>query len=144
VLEKKRPRPTSVRTPANIEAVHVALTWSPSKSTRRASAELGISRQSLQRILHPNLHLFPYKMTVLHKRTAVILHSRLCLHLPTGTLPADVHHIPHHLTYWIWSTTKLLIIHFSPTCYFLQLSPTSGNLNLQHRQPVFFLESEIS
>jgi len=67
VLEKKRPRPASVHTPANIEAVRVALTQSPSKSTRRASAELGISRRSLQTILHSDLHLFPYKMAVLHK-----------------------------------------------------------------------------
>ena len=52
VLEKKRPRPVSVRTPANIEAVSVALTRSPSKSTRRASAELGMSCRSMQRILH--------------------------------------------------------------------------------------------
>ena len=77
VLEKKRLHPTSVRTPANIEAVRVALTQSPSKSTRRASAELGISRRSLQRILHSNLHLFPYKMTVLHKLTAIDKERRL-------------------------------------------------------------------
>jgi len=63
LLEKKRPRPASVHTPANIEAVHVALTQSPSGSTRRASAELGIFQRSLQRILHSDLHLFPYKMT---------------------------------------------------------------------------------
>ena len=61
VLEKKWPHPASVHIPANIEAVRVALTRSPSKSTRRASAELGISRRSLQRILHSDLHLFPYK-----------------------------------------------------------------------------------
>ena len=77
VLEKKRPRLASVRTPANIEAVHVALTQSPSKSTRRASAELGISRRSLQRILHSDLHLFPYKMTILHKLTATDKERRL-------------------------------------------------------------------
>ena len=40
VSEKQRPRPASVRTPADIEAVHVALTRSLSKSTSRASAEL--------------------------------------------------------------------------------------------------------
>jgi len=40
VLEKKRLHPASVCTPANIEAVRVALTRSPSKSRRRASAEL--------------------------------------------------------------------------------------------------------
>ena len=76
VLEKKRPRPASVRTPANIEAVRVALTRSPRKSTRRASAEL-ISRGSLQKILHSDLHLFPYKVTVLHKLTAIDKERRL-------------------------------------------------------------------
>ena len=77
VLEKKRPRYASVRTPANIEAVRVALVRSPSKSTRRASAELGISRRSLQTILHSDLHLFPYKITVMHKLTAVDKEQRL-------------------------------------------------------------------
>ena len=77
VLEKKRLCPASVRTPANFEAVHMALTRSPSKSTRRASAELGISRRSLQRILHSDLHLFPYKMTVLHKLTTIDKERRL-------------------------------------------------------------------
>jgi len=61
----------------NIEAVRMALTRSPSKSTRRASAELGISHRSLQRILHSDLHLFPYKMTVLHKLTATDKERRL-------------------------------------------------------------------
>jgi hypothetical protein len=88
---KKRPRPTSVRTAANIEAVRVALTRSPSKSTRRASVELGISRRSLQRILHSDLHLFPHKTTVLHKLTAIdnqwydISCATLCLKLCTFT-----------------------------------------------------------
>jgi len=77
VLEKKRPRYASVRTPANIEAVRVALVRSPSKSTRRASAELGISRRSLQTILHSDLHLFPYKVTIMHKLTAVDKEQRL-------------------------------------------------------------------
>ena len=77
VLEKKRPLPASVRTPANIEAVRVALTRIPSKSTRGASVELGISRRLLQRILHSDLHLFPYKMTVLHKLTVIDKERRL-------------------------------------------------------------------
>jgi len=77
VLEKKRPRPTSVHTPANIEVVCVALTRSPSKSTSRASAELAISPRSLQRILHSDLHLFPYKMTVSHKLMAIDKERRL-------------------------------------------------------------------
>jgi hypothetical protein len=77
VLEKKWPRPSSVHTPANIEAVCVALIRSPSKSTRRASAELGISRRSLQRIIHSDLHLYLYKITVMHKLTAIDKELRL-------------------------------------------------------------------
>lgn len=77
VLERKRQHVPTVRSPQNIEAVRVALTRSPSKSTRRASAELGISRRSLQRILHSDLHLFPYKMTVMHKLTARDMERRL-------------------------------------------------------------------
>ena len=81
VSEKKRPCPASVRTPANIEAVGVALIRSPSKSTRSTSAELGISRRSPQRILHSDLHLFPYKITVMHKIKAIDKEWRLQLAL---------------------------------------------------------------
>jgi len=77
VLEMKRPRPASVRTPANIEAVHMALIRSTSKSTRRASTELGISRWSLQRILHSDLHIFPYNITIMHKLMAIDKEQRL-------------------------------------------------------------------
>jgi len=50
---------------------------SPGKSTRKAAAELGISRRSVQRILKNDLHLFPYKITVLHGLTARDKQSRL-------------------------------------------------------------------
>ncbi|KDR23683.1 hypothetical protein L798_11158 [Zootermopsis nevadensis] len=66
VLEPKRRRVSQVRSPENVEAVRVTMERSPTKSTRRAEAELGISGRSIQRILHSDLHLFPYKMTVLH------------------------------------------------------------------------------
>ncbi|PSN40814.1 hypothetical protein C0J52_21983 [Blattella germanica] len=66
-LEKKRQRAATVRTPENIESVRVALTRSPGESTLRASAELNISWRSLQRILHADLKLFPYKIAVVHK-----------------------------------------------------------------------------
>jgi AraC-like DNA-binding protein len=56
-----------VRSPENIDAVKVALQRNPSESTRRAAAELGISRRSLQRILKSDLNMCPYKMTVLPK-----------------------------------------------------------------------------
>jgi hypothetical protein len=44
VLERKRCWPSSVHSPENIDAVRVALQRSPSKSTRRAAAQLGIFR----------------------------------------------------------------------------------------------------
>ncbi|PSN30440.1 hypothetical protein C0J52_25520 [Blattella germanica] len=47
-----------------ITALRVTLTQSPGKSTRQASAELNISCHSLQRILHVDLKLFPYELTV--------------------------------------------------------------------------------
>ena len=70
LLEPKRPRVSTVRTPENIEAVRVAMTRSPSKSTRTLSRQLGIRRSSIQNILHKDLHLFPYKITMAHKLQA--------------------------------------------------------------------------
>jgi hypothetical protein len=67
VLERKRPRAPSVRTLENMEVLRVAMQRSPSKSTRTASVELGISQPSVQRILHSDLHMFPYNITVMHK-----------------------------------------------------------------------------
>jgi hypothetical protein len=65
--EEKRPRVGAVRTPDKVEALCVATQRIPRKSTGRAPRELGISRRSIQRILHSDLKLFPYKMFVLHK-----------------------------------------------------------------------------
>jgi hypothetical protein len=48
VLERKRRWSSSVRSPENIDDVRVALQRSPSKSTKKAAAQLGISRQSVQ------------------------------------------------------------------------------------------------
>jgi hypothetical protein len=50
-----------------MEALKVAIQRSPSKSMTTASAELGISWRSVQRILYSGLHMFPYKITVMHK-----------------------------------------------------------------------------
>jgi hypothetical protein len=69
VLERKHHQPSSVCSLENTDGVRVALQRSPSKSTRKAAAQLGISRQSLQRILKSDLNLYPYKMTVLPKLT---------------------------------------------------------------------------
>jgi hypothetical protein len=60
VLERKHRWPSSVRSPENTDAVRVALQRSSSKSTRKAAAQLGISRCSVQQILK-NLNLYPLK-----------------------------------------------------------------------------------
>jgi hypothetical protein len=52
-----------------MDAARVMLQISPSKSTRKASAQLGISRPLVQQILKSDLSLYPYKMTVLPKLT---------------------------------------------------------------------------
>jgi hypothetical protein len=69
VLEMKCRRISSVRFPENIDDVRVALQRSPSKSTRKSTAELGISRRSVQRILKIDLSLYSYKKAVLPKFT---------------------------------------------------------------------------
>jgi hypothetical protein len=60
---------SSVCSPDNTDIVQVEVQISPSKSTRKAAAQLGISRQLVQRILKSELNLYPYKMTVLPKLT---------------------------------------------------------------------------
>jgi hypothetical protein len=77
VLEWKRHRPLSVRSLENIDAVRVVLQRSPSKSTRKAAAELGISRPLVQQILKSDFSLYPYKMTVLPKLTVQNKHQRM-------------------------------------------------------------------
>ena len=69
LLESKRPRTAHVRSPENIAVLRVAIQRSPNKSTRQAAREMGISRRSVQRILHSDLKRFPYKITVLQKLT---------------------------------------------------------------------------
>jgi hypothetical protein len=54
----------------------VALQRSTSKSTRKAAAQLGISRWSVQRILKGYLNLHPRKMRVLPKLTGQDKHQR--------------------------------------------------------------------
>lgn len=49
VLKSKLKRPVSVRTPQNVGAVRAVLLRSLVKLTRKAAAELGIYRRSVQR-----------------------------------------------------------------------------------------------
>jgi hypothetical protein len=46
--------------------VREAIERSPHRSARRHSASLGLSEASIQRILHKDLHFFPYKIQVTH------------------------------------------------------------------------------
>jgi hypothetical protein len=48
-LESKRHRPSSMRSPENTDAVRVALQRSPSKSTRKAAAQLGIGATNIEK-----------------------------------------------------------------------------------------------
>jgi hypothetical protein len=64
VNEEKQPWAPAVRSPENVEALRVAMQRSPGKSTRKPSRELGISLLSIQRILHSDPKLFPYKISV--------------------------------------------------------------------------------
>ena len=63
VADSPKPGPSSfVTTSKNIEAVRVSVAKSPGTSIRRRSQELQISPNALWRILHKELHLFPYKV----------------------------------------------------------------------------------
>jgi hypothetical protein len=68
VLERKCHRPSSVRSPENIDAVRAELQRSPC-NIKEGCTQLLISRQSVQQILKSYLSLYPYKMTVLQKLT---------------------------------------------------------------------------
>ena len=63
---KLGPRRT-VATPENIAAVQESVAESPTTSIRHRSQELGISPSVLWRILHKDLHLFPYKIQLTQK-----------------------------------------------------------------------------
>jgi hypothetical protein len=77
VLERKHHWPLSACSLENTDAVRVALQRSPSISTRKAAAQLGISRRSVQRILKSDLNLYPYKITVLPKLRIMRYHSTM-------------------------------------------------------------------
>ena len=62
-------RPRSARTENNIETLRQRLAESPRKSTRRLSQEAALSRSTVIRIIHQDLHMFPYKIQVLQAQT---------------------------------------------------------------------------
>jgi len=62
-------RPKSSMTPHNVTAVRDSVVHSPSKSVRLRSQELGMNRESVQRILIADLHIYPYKIQIRQKLT---------------------------------------------------------------------------
>ena len=55
-------RPRTARTLENFESVRKSVIESPRRFTRRRASILGLSRRSLQRILHSELNFHPYKI----------------------------------------------------------------------------------
>ena len=73
-------RNPSVRSQETIAAVAAAIQANPRVLKRSLSAQMGISRQSLQTIMQQDLNLFPYKIQLTSKlNTADLLCSRLRL-----------------------------------------------------------------
>ena len=70
-------RPRSARTDPNINNVRQHLAMSPRKSTRLLSQETDRSKTSVKRIMHQDLHRFPYKIQILQARTAASKAERL-------------------------------------------------------------------
>jgi len=62
-------RQVTVRTPADVQAVREHLQQLPRKSTRRLSRKVGISKGTVQTVIHTDLNLLPYKVQILQKQT---------------------------------------------------------------------------
>lgn len=67
VERKESNRKKTVRVSENIGAVAAAIQANPRSSTRRLSAQVGVSRTSLRSILNDDLDLFPYKIQIVSK-----------------------------------------------------------------------------
>ena len=63
-------RPSATKDVNIVEEVRQSCDKSPKKSIRRRSAEMNMSRMSMQRILRRELHFYPYVISVRHKMTA--------------------------------------------------------------------------
>jgi len=73
-LKKKGGSVKTVRTPENIAIVRGAIERNLHRSACRHSASLGLPEASVRRILHKDLHFYPYKIQVTHA-----LHERDCV-----------------------------------------------------------------
>ena len=72
-------RTVSARTQRNIDAVRDSVSRSPKKSLRRRSQLLGMSRESLRRVLKKDLHLYPYHIQIKQKLTEVDMKKRVTM-----------------------------------------------------------------
>jgi transposase-like protein len=80
VIDAKRTgRRRSVRNEETVERVQAAITYTPKKSARRLSQEIGVNRETVRNILRKELNLLPYKVQVSHKLKPADLQSRLAL-----------------------------------------------------------------
>lgn len=67
-LNKRVPgRRRSARTDENIERVRASVRQQPNLSTRKRAAALNVTRSSVLRILHKDLHMHPYKIQLVHE-----------------------------------------------------------------------------
>ena len=60
-LKKKGGSLKAVPTPENIAVVREAIERNPHRSAHRHSVSLGLSEARVRRILHKDLHFYPYK-----------------------------------------------------------------------------------
>ena len=65
-LKKEGGSVKTVSTPENIAVVREVIERSPHRSARRHSVSLGLSEANVRRILHKDLHFYPYKIQVTH------------------------------------------------------------------------------
>jgi len=74
-------RRASARSKRNINTVPVRISVgrSPKKSLRRRSQELGISWESLRRVLKSDLHLYPYRIQIIQKLTEADMAKRVTM-----------------------------------------------------------------
>jgi len=72
-------RPKSSKTPHNVAAVRDSVVHSPSKSVRRRSQELGINRESVQRILIVDLRMYPRSIQIKQKLTTDDMRKRVIM-----------------------------------------------------------------
>jgi len=72
-------RTVSARTQRSIDAVRDSVGLSPKTSLRRRRRLLGISRESLRRVLKEDLHLYPYQIQIKQKVTKGDMEKRVTM-----------------------------------------------------------------